>query len=170
MSSMKSLCLLALFASVLSAQNPVNKPIEGVWRVTEIVVTGAGASNNPNPQPSLFIFAPKHYSLMYIPGNQPRTLFKAEEPTNAEKVPAFDSFVANTGTYEIAGSTLTIRPIVARYPNFMAGGSDKYQFRIEGNTLFLTEKSTDQTSRIGDRIVASSGPASELRMKLVRVE
>lgn len=60
--------------------------------------------------------------------------------------------------------------MVARYPNFMAGGSDKYQFRIEGNMLLLTEKSTDQTSRVGNRVVASSAPASETRLKLVRVE
>ena len=165
-----ALLLMTLFAAVLSAQAPARKPIEGVWKVTEIVVTGAGASTISNPQPGLFIFAKGHYSMMYVPNSQPRALFKAEEPTKEEKIPAFDSFVGNTGPYEISGSTLTIRPMVARYPNFMAGGFDKYQFRIEGNTLFLTEKSTDQTSRIGNRVVAASAPASETRMKLTRLE
>ncbi|MDP9203695.1 MAG: lipocalin-like domain-containing protein [Gemmatimonadota bacterium] len=136
----------------------------------EIVVTGADASNNASPQPSLFIFTRHHYSQMWIRGTQPRALFKAEEPTDEEKIPAFDSFVANTGTYEVMGTTLTIRPIVARYPNFMAGGFDKYQFRIKGNTLWLTEKSTAQTSRIGSQIVPSSAPVSETRLKLVRVQ
>ena len=168
--ALKSLMLLTLFATLLSAQSAAKKPIEGVWKVTEIVITGAGASNVASPQPSLFIFTQRHYSQTWVQGSQPRTLFKAEEPTNEEKIPAFDSFVANTGTYEITGSTLTIKPIVARYPNFMAGGSDKYQFRIEGNTLSLTEKTTDQTSRIGNRVTPSAAPVSETRLKLVRVE
>ena len=70
----------------------------------------------------------------------------------------------------MTGSSLTTRPILARYPNFMAGGFDKYQFRIEGNTLWLTEKSADLNTRVGQQIVASSAPASETRLKLVRVE
>src|SRR6266702_4731884 len=117
-----ALLLTALSATVLSAQTPAKKPIEGAWKVSEIVITGAGASTVSNPQPGLFIFARGHYSLMYIPTNQPRTLFKGEEPAKDEKISAFDSFVGNTGTYEVSGSTLTIRPMVARYPNFMAGG------------------------------------------------
>ncbi len=168
--TLKALITLITFSTVLAAQTAPKKPLEGAWKVVEIVVTGAGASNNANPQPSLFIFAKTHYSMMLVPGTQPRALFKAEEPTNEEKIPAFDSFVANTGTYEVTGSTLTIRPIVARYPNFMAGGFDKYQFRIEGNTLWLTDKSTDLNHRIGERVVPSSAPLKETRLKLVRVE
>ena len=91
-----SLLAILLFASLAYAQN-AKKPIEGVWKVTEIVVTGAGASNVGSPQPGLFIFTRGHYSMMSVPGNQPRALFKAEEPTNEEKIAAFDSFVANTG-------------------------------------------------------------------------
>ncbi len=168
--TLKALITLIAFSTVLAAQTAPKKPLEGVWKVVESVVTGANASTNTNPQPSLFIFTKTHYSMMSVSGNQPRALFKAEQPTNQEKVPAFDSFVANTGTYEVMGSTLTIRPIVARYPNFMAGGFDKYQFRIEGNTLWLTDKSTDLNYRIGERVVPSSAPVSETRLKLVRVE
>jgi hypothetical protein len=167
---LKTLLLAVVTASLASAQSGTKKPIEGVWKITEIVVTGADASNNANAQPSLIIFAQQHYSMMYVPGNKARTLYKAQEPTNDEKIAAFDSLVANTGTYEISGSTLTIHPIVARNPNFMAGGSDKYQFRIEGTTLTLTEKSTDLNVRIGNRVVPASGPASETRLKLVRME
>jgi len=167
---LRALFLAVLTVSLASAQSGTKKPIEGVWKVTEIVITGANASNSANVQPSLFIFSQQHYSLMYVPGNKPRALYKAQEPTNEEKISAFDSLIANTGTYEISGSTLTIHPIVARNPNFMAGGSDKYQFRIEGTTLTLTEKSTDLNVRIGNRVVPASGPANETRLKLVRME
>jgi Lipocalin-like domain len=167
---LKGLTLLVLCATVVSAQSSKKKPIEGTWKVTEIVVTGANASNVANPQPGLIIFARKHYSVMWVPGNQPRSLFKGENPTDEEKIAAYDSFVANSGTYEVTGATLTLHPMVARSPNFMAGGVSKSQLRIEGTTLWLTQKNTDISIRTGDRVAPSSGPASETRLKLTRVE
>jgi len=112
-------------------------------------------SNVANPQPGLFIFAQKHYSVMWVPGNQPRTLFKGDSPTDQEKIAAYDSFVANSGTYEVEGETLTLHPIVARSPNFMAGGVSKSQMRIEGATLWLTQKNTDVIVRTGEHRRAS---------------
>jgi hypothetical protein len=167
---MTGLTLLVLCTTVISAQGSKKKRIEGAWKVTEIVVTGADTANVPNAQPGLIIFARKHYSAMWVPGNQPRSLFKGEDPTDQEKIAAYDSFVANSGTYEVAGATLTLHPMVARSPNFMAGGVSKYQMRIEGTTLWLTQKNTDLSFRIGDRVAPSSGPANEIRLKLSRVE
>ncbi len=167
---LKGLTLLVLCTTAVSAQSSTKKPIEGAWKVTEIVVTGRDASNVANPQPGLIIFARKHYSVMWVPGNQPRSLFKGEDPTNEEKIAAYDSFVANSGTYEVAGSILTLHPMVARSPNFMAGGVSKYQLRIEGTTLWLTQKNTDLSLRTEDRVAPSSNPASETRLKLSRVE
>ena len=98
--------------------------------------------------------------------------FRYPSPNTARitKVAAFDSFVANAGAYELAGSTLTIRPIVARDPNYMVGGFNKYQFRIEGNTMTLTNKSTDLNMRFGEQVVPSNAPASETRITLARLE
>ena len=167
---LKGLTLLVLCTTVVSAQSSTKKPIEGVWKVTEIVVSGEDASNVPNPQPGLIIFTQKHYSVMWVPGNQPRSLFQGEDPTDQEKIAAYDSFVANSGTYEVAEGTLTLHPMVARSPNFMAGGVSKNQLRIEGPTLWLTQKNTDLSLRTGERVAPSSGPASETRLKLSRVE
>ena len=167
---LKGLTLLVLCATVVSAQSSKKKPIEGAWKVTEIVVSGANASNVANPQPGLIIFARKHYSVMWVPGNQPRSLFKGESPTDEEKIAAYDSFVANSGTYEVTGATLTLHPMVARSPNFMAGGVSKSQLRIEGTTLWLTQKNTDLSLRTGNGVAPSSGPVSETRLKLSRVE
>ena len=164
------LMILVLFAGLLSGQSTAKKPLEGAWKVVEIVVTGDGAANIPNPQPGLFIFAQKHYSMFYVGDNKQRTLFKGAEPTNEEKIAAYDSFIANIGTYDVSGSTITTHPMVARSPNFMSGGSDKYQFRIEGNTLSLTEKSTDLNMRIGGKVSPDPGKPSETRLKLTRLE
>ena len=103
---LKGLTLLVLCTTVVSAQSSKKKPIEGAWKVTEIVVTGTDASNVANPQPGLMIFARKHYSAMWVQGNQPRSLFKGEDPTDQEKIAAYDSFVANSGTYEVMASPI----------------------------------------------------------------
>ncbi len=167
---LKTAFVIGLLSTLLGAQGSARKPIEGIWEVTEIVITGADASNVPNPQPSLVIFTPRHYSIMYVWGSQPRKPYTAEVPTNAEKLAAFDSFVASSGTYDLTGTTLTLHPIVARNPGFMAGGFDKYQFRIDGTTLSLTNKSTDFNFRKGDRVGPSTAPLSETSLKLLRVE
>jgi hypothetical protein len=164
------LTFLILCATVVSAQSSKKKPIEGAWKVTEIVVTGADPSSVPNPQPGLIIFTKTHYSVMWVPGNQPRSLFKGEGPTDQEKIAAYDSFVANSGTYEVAGATITLHPMVARSPNFMAGGVSKSQMRIEGTTMWLTQKNTDVSVRTGSGVAPPSGPTRETRLKLSRVE
>src|SRR5436190_21130755 len=100
-------------------------PIEGAWSVVSSKGTD---SANPAVQPSLYLFTDKHYSMMRITG--PRTLAAGDSVTDADKLSAYDSFVANSGAYEIADSTLTIHPMVARSPNYMAGGSDQHHYSV----------------------------------------
>ena len=47
-------------------------------------------------------------------------------------------FSANSGTYEVSGSSLTTRPMVAKWPNFMDGGSAWSTYRVEGGYLHLS--------------------------------
>ena len=68
--AMRFLVIMALCGGVLSAQGASKPSIEGVWKVSEIVVTGAGASTVSSPQPGLFIFTRGHYSIMYVPWEQ----------------------------------------------------------------------------------------------------
>lgn len=143
--------------------------LEGVWRETEIVITGANASTIQSPQPSLYIFTPTHYAMMGTLGDRPRSPYKAVDPTTEERVAAYDSFWGNAGTYEVAGDTLTIRPVIARVPNFMGGGYQKLQFRVDGDSLWLTGKSTDEYVRFGEQLVPISTVPSETRTRLVRV-
>ena len=120
--------------------------LEGAWKAVETSITTPDSSwTVPASQPSLYIFAGQHYSMMFVLGAEPRQLFTGDapivgslEPTDAEKVAAFDSFVANSGTYEVSGSKLTTRPMVAKNPNFMSGGSVTHTYRIDGNNLWLT--------------------------------
>jgi hypothetical protein len=167
--------LLALFllfgvcGTNVLAQNAKRATLEGVWKVTEVVVTGAGAYTTTSPQPSVFIFAKNHYSFLWVMGNQPRALYKTQPPTDEEKLAAFDSLNAGAGTYEVNGSTVTFRHIVAKGPN---AAFISEQFKIEGDTLTLTWISSDSHIRMGKDIVRvpSTLPVSSTRMKLVRVE
>ena len=120
--------------------------LEGAWKTTEFSLVSPDTSYTiSDPQPSLYVFLKRHYSIMYVPGDEPRELFGgdqpvlgAAEPTDAEKVVAFNSFIANSGTYELTDSMLTTRPMVAKTPNFMAGGSLTFTYEIEGDGLRLT--------------------------------
>ena len=143
-------------------------PLEGAWSVANITVTGPSAAANTTVQPSLFLFREKHYSMMRVTGNQPRTLAATDSATDAEILAAYDSFIANTGTYEVADSTITIHPVVARSPNFMSGGSDKYHFRVSGDTLWLSNTGADIRTKIGGQLVGPTGTSNATMLVLVR--
>ena len=143
-----------------------NTPIDGVWRVTEIVTTGANPSTISSAQPSLIIFARGHYSWLNINGATPRKQRPAAaapgKPTDAEKIAAFDEwqpFTANSGTFEVKGTTLTRRLLVAKNVGAMSATAKPQiqQFKIEGDTLWLTGP-------------AAGDPKSEVRYKLTRVK
>ncbi len=117
-------------ATAAVAAAPVQGGLEGVWKVT---ATGT----NTSPQPRLCIFTKQHYSYMGVSADQPRELL-SDTPTDAERLAAYDFFFAHSGTYEVSGSTFTIRVVVARSPNYMSDGSETYKYQVEGDTLRLT--------------------------------
>lgn len=160
-------------ATVMQAQGTAAPSLEGVWKVAEESYAGGGAepSSTNRPQPGLLIFTKNHYSFIRVVGFEPRPLFKDIKPTDEEKILAFDAFTASSGTYELTGASLTMYPMVAKHPNFMAGGSEKYEFRLDGNTLWLMAKYTDINMRVADRIVPVAGPLdASSRRKLIRIE
>ena len=165
--AIKLFMLLSVCGSTSFAQTGGRSTLEGVWKVTEVVVTGAGAYTTSAPQPSVFIFAKNHYSFLWVMGDTPRALYKTQPPTNEEKLEAFDLLNAGAGTYEVSGSTVTFRHIVAKGPN---AAYIAEQFNIQGDTLTLNWVSSDAYLRMGDDIVRSTLPVSKTRMKLVRVE
>lgn len=141
-------------------------PLEGVWKITEVTTTGASPSTISNPQPSLIIFTKRHYSFTSVNSEGPRPTFAhAKDPnklTDAEKIARYEQwspFAANAGTYDVKGTTLTRRPLVAKNETVMAQNfSIKSEFKLDGNTLWLTTKSMP------------GQPAGEMRQKLRRVE
>lgn len=138
-----SIAMLGVLAVAdLGPRPPPKETLLGAWSRAAESLTAPDTSwtRTTGLQPSLYIFVKRHYSIMFVPGTQPRKLFAGREPTDAEKIAAFDSFVANSGTYALKDSSLIIRPIVARVPDFMAGGTGTLAYRIRGDSLWLPQR------------------------------
>jgi hypothetical protein len=53
-------------------------------------------------------------------------------------------FVANAGTYEVSGATVTLHAIVAKNPRAQRDKNfTRLTFKIDGNTLWLTPMETE---------------------------
>ena len=163
-----SLAVAAAILLTFESAEAQTRSLEGAWKVVSLRSTGADSATAVTVQPSLYIFTRRHYSMMRVTGNEPRAVPATDDFTDAESLAAFNSFIANTGTYEVVGRTLTIHPIVARVPNFSAGGSDKYQFRVKGDTLWLGNTGRDIRQMIGGKLVGPSGTPSGAMFVLVR--
>jgi hypothetical protein len=142
--------------SVLGQSKP---SIQGVWRVVEVTVT------NPNPapgllgkgtqttvQPSLLIFTNKHYSTTADQAAQPRPTMQFKvltKPTAEEMQAQWGPFAANAGTYELAGNTLTRRPMVAKNPLVQASkGVTRSTIKMDQNNLWITTTENAGTGKV----------------------
>jgi hypothetical protein len=160
----RALCIVLLSLATTAMFIQTRSPVEGVWRISE-VVWGGTRPDVTSPQPGLMIFTRGYYSTMTVMGQQPRTAAgPAGDPdnfTDAEKLARYEEwrpFGASSGSYELTGSMLTRRVIVAKNVNVMARGEPTvWEFRAEGpNILWLIPT--------GDLV------ATEPRYKLTRLE
>jgi hypothetical protein len=167
---MKSFLPAALVAFALSttfiARGATPPSLEGVWKVVEESFEGPNTSNTEHLQPGVLIFTKSHYSFIRVVGSKPRELFQTLIPTSDEKIRAFDSFTASSGTYELNGTVVIMRPIVAKHPNFMAGGWEKYEIRLEGDDLWLMAKSADIMMKLDGRVVPLPGAQTQSRLQI----
>jgi hypothetical protein len=102
--------------------------------------TGPNAETLKNP-PGLLIFTGKYWSRMYVDSDQPRTDIRNLDKASAgEIIATWGPFVAASGSYEVSGNTLTSKALIAKNPNVMEPGNFAvYTFKIEGNTLTMTD-------------------------------
>ena len=117
------------------SETPANE-LQGVWSLTASDPGDGSPAIDPS-QPGLYIFAEGYYSAVFAPGAEPRVPAEtAFEPTDDEMVAQHRSIIVNTGTYEVSGSTVTYRPVIAKSPAFV-GGHSTAEFRVEGDVLTL---------------------------------
>ena len=146
----KYMACIATLAFLLTVQTALAKgKLKGVWKITEFSMSIPSAGTiTTTAQPSIFIFTKKNYSIMFVSSDKPRPDLPLQDPTDAQKVAAWGPFSANSGTYDIKGTTLTTYPVVAKHPAVMKPGAFvTYDFKIQGNTLLLTPKDSNTVPR-----------------------
>lgn len=117
------------------------KSFEGVWKVTKVVRTGANASTNAHPQPSLAIFSRGYYSVIRDMSSEPRKPSPApKDPaklTEAEKIARYEEwepFRASGGTYEVKGNTLITHNVIAKQTKGVTL-TEEVTIKFEGDTF-----------------------------------
>ena len=132
-----SLVLAAFLTVIRRTPSTPALPIASTWPIATNRTSAASPVTDPS-QPGLYICVEGYYSAVYAPGAEPRVPSEIPfQPTPEEMVAQHESIIVNTGTYEISGSTVTFRPIIAKSPGFV-GGHSTSEFRIDGDTLTLT--------------------------------
>ena len=170
---MAYICMLATALSLVllaacGNNTPASRsPLDGAWQVVDVRFGSGGEDTGVmSAQPGQFIFTPTRYAAVWVTQTEPRALSVSHfQPTRDEMVAHYQSVAANSGTYEVSGSRITIRPIVAKLPDF-AGGQLTYEFRIDGDMLFLD--AVDERSSSG--IVPPNYDATREKLKLRRIE
>ena len=144
---MKKLLFVALIVGLTTSQGIArqSKPtsIQGVWHVVEATITGAGARTiSFAERPNLTIITGKHYSRVEVQADGPRAVLADVAKASADELrAAWGPFVAEGGTYEVAGNLITMRPIASKNPAVMGPGVFiTYSFKLEGDTLSLTQQ------------------------------
>ena len=113
-------------SSASSSPTRSGPEIQGGWTVAEYISAEGTSASNP---PGMFLFANTAYSIMYSNQRTARATFAdADAPTDPEKLRAFDTFIANSGRYDLVGDTLVIHPVISKNPNYMGGDKTSLQF------------------------------------------
>jgi len=165
----KGLLTLIVLLAILMPLSAQSKPsIQGVWRAVEITITDSPAGRRDpfgafpvgthrNRQPELMIFTGRHFSRTTDTAAEPRptTPYKTPgKPTLEELQAEWGPFVANAGTYDVSGTTVTLHAIVAKSPRAQAEKNfTKLTFKLDGNNLWLTPLETD-TGQIPNPVVS----------------
>jgi hypothetical protein len=137
--------------------------LQGVWQTTEITIGGATPRTITvgEPRPYFTILTAKHYSRTEIQADAPRPVIADISKATADELRTiWGPVVAEAGTYDVSGTTVTMHPLASKSPAAMAAGAFiVYTYKVDGNTLWLTQ------------VRNQSGPyPSPATFKLTRIE
>jgi hypothetical protein len=145
-----------LFAALVMPMASQSQPsIQGVWRNSERTIPASTtpgdrvdpfahvpAGTQTAVQPGLLIITGRYYSRVTDTAVAPRPsagYATPDRPTLEELQARWGPFAANAGTYELSGSTLTLRVLVSKNPSEQRDGAfAKLTMKVDGNTLWLT--------------------------------
>lgn len=116
-----------------SNQHTNTSALRGVWKQVESK-PASGEASKPG-EPGLAIFTTRHYSLIESRGDRPAP--ELGKMTDADKIKLFDTLLANAGTYEFDGTTLTRTVQVAKNQS-VVGNSMSSDIVLSGNRFVET--------------------------------
>ena len=113
--------------------------LEGAWKTVHVTITNdEGTEELEITNPSIMLFTAGHYASLSVRGQEPRETLP-EEPTDEQRLDAWGPFFASAGTYEVYGTELHTKVIVAKSPNATAEQSENSApFEVDGDTLIRT--------------------------------
>ena len=123
----KLMLMIAMFLAATAGIAQGQSPVDGAWQITkEVKVRDGETTTIKNPQPSLYILRDGHYSATRVMGDESRPLMgegaNRSTITDEQVRAIFTPYLSNSGVFELHGDSLTVRPIVALWPDFMEGG------------------------------------------------
>jgi hypothetical protein len=118
--------------------------VTGAWRLDEI--SGPDGKTAKFTNPNTYLFTKGHFSIIRIEGDKPRSTDPWMEMTRDQLIDAYiKQFTASGGTYEMKGSTLTMKTTIAKNPAFMARANwISYAVKFNGQTMTLTATATNE--------------------------
>ena len=119
--------------------------LEGAWQTTEVMFTGGSEEDTTNTDPNLniILFSAGHFSQMRNAGDRPDPVPEGQTLTDEDRLAAFASFRASSGTYEVSGSKLMRHSMLNRNPGTV-GNTNEVEYRIEGDKLMMTSTPNDE--------------------------
>ncbi len=141
----KNLVLVISVMFVLSGFAAAQK-VAGAWRLDEIKTTGTDGRASRFSNPNIYLFTKGHFSIIRIEGDKPRSTDNWTTMTREQLIDTFiKEFTASGGTYDMKGSTLTMKTTIAKSPGFMARANwISYTVKIDGQTMTLTATATNE--------------------------
>ncbi len=163
---MTRLSALLLGVGLLTIHNDARQsqsgPIQGVWQVVQVTMTGPVARTFaiPEPRPNLTIITTKHYCRVAVEADSPRMPVDVPHASADELRAVWGPFAGECGTYEVKGNLITMHPVAAKNPAVMAPGAfTTWMYTMDHDTLVVTAKGNQK------------GPvANPVTIKAVRAE
>ena len=114
--------------------------LQGVWKTVEVTLTGPNAKTMTTLQPNLTVVSAKYYARVEVHSEGPRPNVADVKTATADELRAvWGPFVAEAGTYELAGDSLTVHPLVSKNPAVMvAGAVVVYSCKLKADSMTLT--------------------------------
>jgi hypothetical protein len=135
------LSLILAISSFAAAQK-----VAGAWRLDQATMPGPDGKVAKFTNPNIYLFTKGHFSIIRIEGDKPRSTEPWMSLTRDQLIDTYiRQFTASGGTYDMKGSTLTMKTTIAKNPNIMTRGDwISYTVKLDGKSMTLTAAATNE--------------------------